>query len=218
MQRRHTPIYETSSQEGINTAKLKLWRDVWAREKDKTRCANDLDTCFKLSNKKRVFQAAFVEGCLSCTPLSKEEVLQKIELNSQCTFTIGIPKEAISIICKLGNGAYGIVSKCQIKKIPFLPESIPCVCKEFKGATKSQLNNFGLEVSIDILHPGIVWPIAHTRSWPWLLICPFFNGGTLGDLLEIVPYSANFAKMMAIQDNKGKDQPPKQIKIVSPKE
>ena len=129
----------------------------------------------------------------------------KIELNSQCTFTIGIPKEAIFIISKLGNCAYGIVSKCQIKKISFLPKSIPWVYKELKGAAKLQLKNFGMEASIDILHLGIVQPIAHTKSQPWLLIYPFFNGGTLGDLLKIVPYPAHLAKIMVIQDNKGKD-------------
>ena len=107
--------------EGIDTAKLKLWREVWAREKDKTMHANDLDTHFELSNKKQAFQAAFVEGFLSAASLSKEEALLKTELNSQSTSTIGIPKEAIFIISKLGSDAYGTLSKFQIKKISFLP-------------------------------------------------------------------------------------------------
>ena len=171
---------------------------MWAREKDRTRRANDLDTHFDLSNKKQAFWAAFAEGSSSAAPLSKEEALLKTKLNSQCTFTIGIPKEAIFIISKLGSGTYGTVSKCQIKKISFLPKSIPWDCKELKGAAKSQLKKFGMEASINILHLGIVQPIAHTKSWPWLLIYPFFNGGTLGDLLEIMPYPAHFAKIMAI--------------------
>ena len=47
-------------------------------------------------------------------------------------------------------------------------------------------------------------PIAHTRSPPWMLIFPYFNGTSLGDIMEMVPYPAHIAKMLAIQDGNGK--------------
>lgn len=204
--------------DGVDLAKLQLWREVWMREKEKSRRADDNDSRFLLSKKMRIAHAAHAEASSSDRPLAREDALVKTEFNSECTFTIGIPKQAISILSKLGSGSYGTVSKCQIKGISFLPAAIPWCCKEFKGGIKSQLKNFSLESSIDLLHPGIVRPIAHTRSPPWMIIFPYFNGGSLGDLLEIVPYPAHFAKVVAIQDGGGKARPPSNAKTVSNEE
>lgn len=205
----------------IDLPKLQLWRQVWMREKEKSRRANDIDSRLLLSKKMRIAQASqasHVEAFSSEQPQAREDALVQTEFNSECTFTIGIPKCAISILCKLSSGAYGTVFKCQINGISFLPASVPWCYKEFKGGLKSQLKNFALESSIDLLHPGIVRLIAHTRNIPWMLIFPFFNGGTFGDLVEIVPYPAHFAKVVAIQDNGGKDRPPKNVKTVSNEE
>lgn len=153
--------------EGIDAAKLQLWREVWMREKEKTRRADDIDSRFVLSKKRRLSLAAQAADVSSSDqPLARDDALAKTEFNSECSFSIGIPKQAISILSKLGSGSYGTVSKCQIKGISFLPESVPWCCKEFKGGVKSQLKNFGIESSIQLLHPGIVRPIAHTRSRP----------------------------------------------------
>lgn len=205
--------------EGIDAAKLQLWREVWMREKEKTRRADDIDSRFVLSKKRRLSLAAQATDVSSSDqPLARDDALAKTEFNSECSFSIGIPKQAISVLSKLGSGSYGTVSKCQIKGISFLPESVPWCCKEFKGGIKSQLKNFGIESSIQLLHPGIVRPIAHTRSRPWMLIFPFYNGGSLGDLLEIVPYPAHLARVVAIQEGRGKPLPPKEAKLVSDEE
>lgn len=37
-----------------------------------------------------------------------------------------------------------------------------------------------------------------------MLIFPYFNGSSLGDIMELVPYPAHIAKMVAIQDGGGK--------------
>ena len=184
--------------EGIDVAKLQLWREVWMKEKEKSRQANDTDSRFQLSKKMRIHQATHAEATSYDHPLARDDSLLNTEFNSQCSFTIGIPKQAITILAKVGSGAYGIVSKCQINDISFLPASIPWCCKEFKGGMKSQLKIFGSESSIDLLHPGIVCPIAHTRSPPWMLIFPYFNGTSLGDIMEMVPYPAHLTRMLSI--------------------
>lgn len=51
-----------------------------------------------------------------------------------------------------------------------------------------------------------------------MLIFPFYNGGSLGDVLEIVPYPAHLARVVAIQEGKGKPLPPKEAKLVSDEE
>lgn len=201
--------------DGIDLAKLQLWREVWIREKEKNSRADDFNSRFILSKKMRMLHATQAEASSFDHPLAREDALVRTEFNSECTFTIGIPKKAISILCKLGSGAYGTVSKCQINGISFLVAAIPLCCKEFKGGAKSQFKNFGLESSIDLLHPGIVRPVAHTRGPPWMLIFPYFNRGSLGDILEMVPYPANLAKMVAIQEGNGKTRLPIHAKKVS---
>lgn len=74
------------------------------------------------------------------------------------------------------------------------------------GAAKNikvQLKNFGLESSIDLLYPGIVRSIAHTRSPPWMIFS-YYNETSLGDIMEIVSYPAHLAKMPAIEYGGGK--------------
>ena len=51
-----------------------------------------------------------------------------------------------------------------------------------------------------------------------MLVFPYYNGSSLGDLLEIVPYPAHFAKVVAIQEGGGKARPPTKVKIVSEEE
>ena len=138
------------------------------KEKEKSRRANETDSRFQLSKKMRIHQATHTEATSFDHPLARDDALVKTEFNSECSFTIGIPKQAINILAKVGSGAYGIVSKCKVSRISFLPTSMLWWCKEFKGGVKSQLKNFGLESSIDLLHPSIVRPIAHTRSPPWM--------------------------------------------------
>lgn len=121
--------------EGIDVAKLQLWRVVWMKEKEKSRRENDIDSRYQFSKKMRIHQVAHVEATSSNHPLARDDALLKTEFNLQYSFTIGIPKQAITILEKVGSGAYGIVSKCQVNS--FLLASIPWCCKEFKGGMKS---------------------------------------------------------------------------------
>ena len=85
----------------------------------------------------RIHQATHAKATSSDQHLSRDNALVKTEFNSECSFTIGIPKQAITILAKVGSGAYGTVSKCKVSGISFLPASMLWCCKEFKGGVKS---------------------------------------------------------------------------------
>ena len=40
---------------------------------------------------------------------------------------------------------------------------------------------------MQVIHPSIVRCIAFTKEFPWITIFPFFNGGSLGDMLLTLP-------------------------------
>ena len=40
---------------------------------------------------------------------------------------------------------------------------------------------------MQVLHPSILRCIAFTKESPWITIFPFFNGGSLGDMLLTLP-------------------------------
>ena len=62
--------------EGIDIAKLQLWREAWINEKEKTRRANDTDSRFQLSKKMRIHHAGQAEASSSDRPpLAREDVL-----------------------------------------------------------------------------------------------------------------------------------------------
>lgn len=60
-------------------------------------------------------------------------------------------------------------------------------CKEFKGSATSRLQSFAQEASLPLSHQGIVRAVAQTKREPWALVFPYFNGQSLGDLMECVP-------------------------------
>ena len=48
---------------------------------------------------------------------------------------------------------------------------------------------------MQVLHPSIVRCIAFTKESPWITIFPFFNGGSLGDMLLTLPVQySHFAR------------------------
>ena len=126
--------FKANKSDGIDSAKIKLWRQVWTREKERSRCVVDLDSHFVWSKKMCTLHGTLAEGSTSEYPLPREDALVKIEFNSFCTFTIQIPQEAITILSKLGSGSYGTISKCQIKGISFLLEYILWFAKSPKEA------------------------------------------------------------------------------------
>lgn len=76
-----------------------------------------------------------------------------------------------------------LITLCALRGSSFLPSHVSYVGKRFKVQCQSQLKNFVLESSVDLMHPGIMQPLAHTRCVPWILIFSHFKGGNLGDLL-----------------------------------
>ena len=63
--------------EGIDVAKLQLWREVWMKEKEKSRRSNDTNNRFQLSKKMRIHQATHVEATSSDHPLARDDALVK---------------------------------------------------------------------------------------------------------------------------------------------
>ena len=44
--------------------------------------------------------------------------------------------------------------------------------------------------------------LAHTNRDPWVLLFPFFNGGSLGDVLELVPAPKGTLSSLLAKGNK----------------
>ena len=203
--------------EGVDMAKLEMWRLRWRAEREKSKRANWIDSQYTFSKKMRFEQSKEVKTLDPAQPEST--YLSTTKYNSQCSYTLGIPVEAITFLEELGSGSYGTVNIVRIEGISFLPSHVSYVGKRFKGQGQSQLKNFGLESSVDLLHPGIVRPLAHTRCVPWILIFPHFKGGNLGDLLEMVPLpQGSFSKLMAKRDRHGKIVFPAKIKQYTPQD
>ena len=76
------------------------------REKEKSTRADDTDSHFVLSKKMRLAHARHAEASSFDRPLAREDAVLKTEFNSECSFTIGIPKQAITILSRLGSGSY----------------------------------------------------------------------------------------------------------------
>ena len=62
-----------SKPEGIDMVKLQLWREVWMKEKEKSRQKNDTDSIFQLSKKMRIHQATHAEATSSDHPLTRDD-------------------------------------------------------------------------------------------------------------------------------------------------
>ncbi|KAI5059692.1 hypothetical protein GOP47_0026011 [Adiantum capillus-veneris] len=102
-------------------------------------------------------------------------------------------------------------------KISFLPSMITFCAKKLKDRPCLLLKSFDCESSIDLIPRGIVQPLAHTFSPPWILIFPFFNGGSLGNLMEILPHPhGSLCTMLAKQVGKGKVVEPVESKTLYP--
>ena len=116
--------------------------------------------------------------------------LARTKNNDQASITIGILPNFIRYGQSLGKGSFGEALVCTIDGISYLPAHIQYVAKKFTGSEKSQFKSYSQESSIDLPHRGIVRAIAHTSCEPWVLIFPFFNAGTLGEWMELVPAPA----------------------------
>ena len=53
---------------------------------------------------------------------------------------------------------------------------------------KVRFKSFEKEVSVNLMHNGVVCSIAHTHSVPWIAIFPYFNGGSIHLMLMTFSY------------------------------
>ncbi|MCO5568904.1 hypothetical protein L7F22_056235 [Adiantum nelumboides] len=108
--------------------------------------------------------------------------------NSSCTISIGVEHDAILQLATLGHGQYGECQKVQMKCISFFPSGTFYVAKKYLGPLQIRLKSFEEELSVDLMHNGIVRSIGHTREVPWISIFPYFNGRSICDILLSLPY------------------------------
>ena len=88
---------------------------------------------------------------------------------------------------RIGTGAFGEGRAYKIKGVSFFPEHITYYEKLYKGDSSRKFDSFQKEQGMHILHPSIVRCIAFTKESPWITIFPFFNDGSLGDMLLTLP-------------------------------
>ena len=176
--------------------KLDHFHEQWVYNKTKSKRAKHIDSQDALSKlaRKEMDLAAMESAPEEALPegdaakqvhLAKH--LARTKHNDQASITIGLPPHVISYGKSLGKGAFGIAQQCTVDGVSYLPAHITYVAKKFTGGPRSQYKSWAQEASIDLPHRGIVRSIAHTNTAPWVLLFPFFNGGTLGDFLELVP-------------------------------
>lgn len=55
------------------------------------------------------------------------------------------------------------------------------------GTNNHKLTNFQIEQGMQKLNPTLVRCIAFTTESPWVTVFPFFNGGTVNDILCSIP-------------------------------
>ena len=41
---------------------------------------------------------------------------------------------------------------------------------------------------MQVMHPSIVRCIAFTKESPWITLFPFYNGGSIGDMMMLAPF------------------------------
>lgn len=135
--------------------------------------------------------------------------------NAQCTHLIGIPHEALVEGTTIGSGAFGEVKEYKVRGVSFLPEHITYCGKLYKkGEASTKFNNFQTEQGMQVLHPSIVRCIAFTKESPWITLFPFFNGGSLGDMLLMVPMRySEFTKAMYRLEQGWKRPPPSDTRL-----
>ncbi|MCO5554107.1 hypothetical protein L7F22_007633 [Adiantum nelumboides] len=76
-----------------------------------------------------------------------------------------------------------------MKGISFFSRGTFYVAKKYLGPPEIRLKSFEKELSVDLMHNGIVKrSIDHTREVPSISIFPYFNGGSICDMLLSLPY------------------------------
>lgn len=180
-------------------AKLEHFNEQWKVNQVKSKRASIIDTQDMLSKRARKemdsasMSIAPKEGLPASSSQAKAEAvhlglhLARTKNNHQASITIGFPPNLIKYGRVLGKGSFGQALLCTIDGVSYLPAHNQYVAKKFTGTPRSQFKSFGQESSIDLSHRGIVRAIAHTNSDPWVLVFPFFNAGTLGEWMELVP-------------------------------
>ncbi|MCO5547566.1 hypothetical protein L7F22_001017 [Adiantum nelumboides] len=176
---------------GVNFEILKEWDFQWRAQKAKTKHARDMDTQFFFSKKIRAAQAhraISVEDKEITMQNAPVNYLDSTLINSSYTISIGVEHDAILQLATLGRGAYGECQKVQMKGISFFPRGTFYVAKKYLGPPEIRLKSFEKELSVDLMHNGIVQSIGHAREVPWISIFPYFNGGSISDMLLSLPF------------------------------
>lgn len=117
--------------EGVDMAKLEMWRLRWRAEREKSKRANWINSQYMFSKKMRLEQSKEVKTLDPVQPDST--YLSTTKYKSQCSYTLGILVEAITFLEELGSGSYGTVNIVRIEGISFLPSHVSYVGKRFKG-------------------------------------------------------------------------------------
>ena len=116
----------------------------WQLQKSKGKRARDIDSQFIISKKIRAEQARRavpIEDTSLMIGDTPAGYLDKTLHNVECSFSIGIPHQAIQIIETIGRGSFGECHKIEIQGISFFPKGTFFVAKNILALQKSGINH-----------------------------------------------------------------------------
>ncbi|MCO5546586.1 hypothetical protein L7F22_000015 [Adiantum nelumboides] len=135
----------------------------------------------------------------------------------ECTLSLGIPHDAIEYLGRLGSGSFGTCYRVCIHGITYFPSDINYVAKKYSGLDGQRYKSFEKEDSIDLRHSGIVRSIGHSRGDPWVTIFPFFNGRSVGELMQCLPFdNGTFKRIVKMEAGGGEVKDKGRVLRLSP--
>lgn len=192
--------------------RLQFWDAAWSEQKGKSKRMKVMDA-ETLPKRVRLAQDAAAASSAQADTAGTGAILRTV-YNAQCTHLIGIPHEALVEGQTIGSGAFGEVKEYKIRGVSFLPEHITYCGKLYKGDGTHKFESFQTEQGMQVLHPSIVRCIAFTKESPWITIFPFYNGGSLGDMLLLLPFRhSEFTRAMFRMDQGWRAPPPAVIPL-----
>ena len=189
-----------------NLRTLQLWDKIWEEQKVKSKRMKQLQA-ESLINRVSLTQDAAARSS-KVPDLSGTGSIMRTVYNAISTHLIGIPHEAMQARAAIGSGDFGEVNEYKVRGISFLPEHITYSGKLYQGEGSRKFDNFQTEQGMQVLHPTIVRCIAFTKESPWITIFPFYNGGSLGDMLLKVPMQYSEFKKAMFRLEQGWKKPP----------
>lgn len=190
-----------------NLCMLQLWDKLWEEQKVKSKPMKQLDA-EPLPKRLRITQDV-VSQSSGVQDMSRTWAIMRIVYNAMCAHLICISHEALVVGAARGWRAFGEVKEYKIHGFFFLLEHITYCEKFYKGEGSKKFDIFQAKQGMQVLHPTIVRCIAFTKELPWITIFPFYNGGSLSDMLLKVPMQySEFTKAMFHLDHNWKKPPP----------